>query len=161
MTNSVLHQIAGLKTLDHEDLCNLWRTLYGKEPPAYSRPFLMSRRAYRIQEIAYGGLSDATKQKMHDVLKSNGFNEVGSNRHGRQSAKQALKNDMPVVGTRLVRDWNGRRYEVIAVPDGFEYDGRLYRSLSAIAKAITSTHWNGKLFFGCAKSGVGRARSIR
>mgnify|MGYP001596877321 CR=1 FL=1 len=161
MTDSVLQQIAGLKTLDHENLCNLWRTLYGKEPPAYSRPFLISRLSHRIQEIAYGGLSDATKQKMHDVLKSNGFNEVGSSRHGQQKAKQAQKNNMPVVGTKLVRDWNGRRYEVIAVSGGFEYDGRLYRSLSAIAKVITGTHWNGKLFFGCAKSGVGRARSIR
>lgn len=158
MTDSVLTQIAGLKTLDHNGLCRLWKTLYGKEPPAYNKTFLVSRLAYRIQEIAHGGLSEATKSKMRDVLASGGFNEMGSNRHGKKKRVKHGKKDMPVAGTRLVRDWNGRRYEVIAVPGGFEYDGRLYRSLSAIAKAITGTHWNGKLFFGLAKSKAGLSR---
>ena len=160
MTDSILRQIAGLKSLDHNGLCRLWRTLYGKEPPAYNRTFIMSRLAYRIQEIAYGGLSEQTKSKMRDVLVSSGFSEIGGNRRGRQRRAKQGKKDTPVAGTRLVRDWNGHRYEVIAVPGGFEYDGRLYRSLSAIAKAITGTHWNGKLFFGCAKSKerVGRTR---
>jgi hypothetical protein len=55
---------------------------------------------------------------------------------------------MPVVGTRLVREWRGERHEVTVVPGGFEYLGRLYRSLTAIAKVITGQHWNGRLFFG-------------
>ena len=159
MTDSVLTQIAGLKTLDHNGLCQLWKTLYGKEPPAYNRTFLVSRLSYRIQELAYGGLSDETKKKMRDVLETSGFNEIGGNRRElRKQTRHGVWKDMPVVGTRLVRDWNGRRYEAIAVPGGFEYDGRLYRSLSAIAKAITGTHWNGKLFFGLAKSKAVRSR---
>ena len=52
----------------------------------------------------------------------------------------------------FVRDWKGNRYEVTVVKNGYEYEGRLYRSLSAIAKEITGTHWNGKLFFGCRQS---------
>ncbi len=158
MTDPVLAQVAGLKSLEHDELCRLWRTLYGKEPPAYNRTFIITRLAYRIQEIAHGGLSDETKSKMNDVLAS-------SNTDGRKSAscktpRRIPKQDMPVYGTKFVRDWNGRRYEVIAVPGGFEYDGRLYRSLSAIADVITGTHWNGRLFFGCAKSkaGIGRTR---
>jgi len=68
-------------------------------------------------------------------------------------------NELPpvIVGaghTRLVRDWNGKRYEVVVAADGFVYDGAPYRSLSAIAKAITGAHWNGKLFFGVAKGGA-------
>ncbi|MEK7678694.1 MAG: DUF2924 domain-containing protein, partial [Deltaproteobacteria bacterium] len=101
MTDSVLHQIAGLKTLDHDGLCQLWRTLYGKEPPAYNRTFLVSRLAYRLQEIAHGGLSEATKSKMRDVLASGGFNELGGNRRERQrQARRDAQKEMPVAGTR-------------------------------------------------------------
>jgi hypothetical protein len=59
---------------------------------------------------------------------------------------------VPVAGTRLVREWNGRTYEVTVVYGGFEYDGRRYRSLTAIATAITGTHWNGRAFFGLKES---------
>ncbi|MHB1191248.1 MAG: DUF2924 domain-containing protein [Armatimonadota bacterium] len=158
MTDSVLSQITGLKTLDHDGLCRLWRTLYGKEPPAYNRTFLVSRLAYRIQELAYGGLRDDTKARMRDLLSSGGFDEIGGNRKRRKSGVRGSGKDSPVVGTRFVREWKGRRYEVVAVPGGFEYDGRLYRSLSAIAKAITGTHWNGKLFFGIARAGKAGGR---
>lgn len=159
---SVITQIAGLKALDHDGLCQLWKTLYGKTPPAYNRTFLISRLAYRIQELAYGGISNATRQNMRDVLASSGFSEIGGNRRNqRQQTNRDRRKEMPVIGTRLVRDWNGSRYEVITVPGGFEYDGKLYRSLSAIAKAITGTHWNGKLFFGIAKANTGKARHSR
>lgn len=159
MTDSVIAQIAGLKALDHNGLCSLWRTLYGKEPPAYNRSFLISRLAHRIQELTYEGLSAETKSKMRDVLKSSGFNDLGGRSgKGKTNGKRDNRSDSPVAGTRLIRDWNGHRYEVITVPGGFEYDGRLYRSLSAIAKAITGTHWNGKLFFGIAKAKVGNSR---
>ena len=97
MTDSVLQQIAGLKGLDHDGLCQLWRTLYGKEPSAYNRTFIISRLAHRIQEIAYGGLSGETKSKMRDVLKSGGFNEIGGNSHGKQRQAKQGKKDMPVA----------------------------------------------------------------
>jgi hypothetical protein len=54
----------------------------------------------------------------------------------------------PVVGTRLVREWNGIEHTVTVKRDGFEFDGRLYKSLSAIARGITGTQWNGWRFFG-------------
>ena len=55
------------------------------------------------------------------------------------------------IGTRLVREWQGDRYEVTVVKGGFEFEGRKYRSLTAITKVITGTHWNGFLFFGLQK----------
>jgi hypothetical protein len=55
---------------------------------------------------------------------------------------------MPVVGTRLVREWNGIEHTVTVLRDGFEFAGRKYKSLSAIARAITGTRWNGWRFFG-------------
>lgn len=149
MSNSVLKQITDLKNLKHEELRRLYVTLHGVEPPAYNRDFIIKRLAYRIQEIAYGGLSESAHEKMDAVLKCHDYDENGrltkaSNR------RTGRRRDLPVVGSRFVREWNGRRYEVTALYDGFEFEGRKYRSLSAIAKAITGTHWNGKAFFGAA-----------
>ena len=59
----------------------------------------------------------------------------------------------PVIGTRLIREWNGGRYEVTVVHDGFEFQGKTYRSLTAITKTITGTHWNGPAFFGLRRNG--------
>ena len=58
---------------------------------------------------------------------------------------------MPVVGTRLVREWHGERHEVTVTKDGLEYEGRPYRSLSAVAKVISGGHWSGPAFFGLRK----------
>ncbi len=145
---SVLKQIADLRNLSHEELVSLWRTLCGNEPPASNRRFIIKRLAYRIQEIAYGGLSDEAHKKMDAILKRHGYDEFGMPKA--TSSRAQGRKDMPVIGSKLVREWNGRRYEVTTLRDGFEFEGRKYRSLSAIAKAITGTHWNGRAFFGLA-----------
>jgi len=149
--DSVLKQIAGLESLNHEELVKLWRTLYGNDPTASNRPYLIKRLAYRIQELAYGGLSDNARKTMDEILDLHGFDENGGNLDSRRVEKKR-KVGVPVVGTRLVREWNGRTYEAIVVHGGFEYEGRRYRSLTAIATAITGTHWNGRAFFGLKKS---------
>jgi hypothetical protein len=61
--------------------------------------------------------------------------------------RQRVK-DRPITGTRLIRKWQGVEHCVTVLDDGFEYQGRPYRSLSAIARAITGTRWNGLIFFG-------------
>jgi hypothetical protein len=149
--DSVLKQITDLDGLSHEELFQLWRTLYGKEPMAFNRPYLIKRLAYRIQEIAYGGLSDTARKTMDEILDTHGFDENGGSLDGRRTERKR-KSGVPVVGTRLVREWNGRTYEVTVVYGGFEYEGRRYRSLTAIATAITGTHWNGRALFGLKES---------
>lgn len=149
--DSVLKQIADLQTLSYEELRQQWLTLYGKEPVASNRPYLMKRLAHRIQEMAYGGLSDRAHKLMDDILDCHGFDENGGSL-GARRMKRRGKVDAPVVGTRLVREWNGRTCEVIVVHGGFDYEGWRYKSLSAIATAITGTHWNGRAFFGLKKS---------
>ena len=141
---SVLRQIAQLQEMNHDQLKERWSILYGVEPPCYNRPFLIKRLAYRIQELAYGGLSQSAKERMKEVLEENGFNEMG----GAPKTHAKLKKGMPIIGTRLVREWNEGRYEATVVKGGFEFEGRIYRSLTAITKAITGTHWNGPAFFG-------------
>lgn len=156
--SSVLKQISDLDNLSHEELCKLWRTLYGKEPTASNRPYLIKRLVYRIQEIAYGGLSDKARKTMDEIIDLHGFDENGGSLDGRRTEKKR-KAGMPVVGTRLVREWNGRMYEVTVIHGGFEYDGIRYRSLTAIATAITGTHWNGRSFFGLKKSHAKKGRA--
>ena len=129
--------------------------LYGGEPPAYNRAFIMKRLAYRIQELAYGGLPDHARARMREVLQANGFDENACAIGGRR-ANGKRDHDAPIAGTRLARDWKGTRYEVIVVHGGFEFKGRRYRSLTAVATAITGTHWNGRQFFGLHKTGSGK-----
>lgn len=158
MDSSVLKQVADLRNLSHEELVALWRTLYGKDPTASNRPYLIKRLAYRIQELAYGGLSMRARETMDTILDSHGFDENGGNPALRQK-QQERRQGMPVTGTRIVREWKGKTHEVIAVHGGISYEGKLYRSLSAVAKAITGTHWNGPAFFGIGKHSKKKGKS--
>jgi len=144
---AVLRQIAELQRLPMSELSERWRVLIGTDPPSYNRPFLLKRLIYRVQELAYGGLPMRAYQQMEQALAEAGYDEIGgiiSSAH----RPAAQKPGHPVVGTRLVREWNGRRYEVVTTREGFEFEGRPYKSLTAITKAITGTHWNGPRFFG-------------
>jgi len=142
--NSVLKQVAELPRLRFDQLKARWRELYGTEPPPYNKPHLVRRLAYRVQELAYGGLSETAQ-----ALLAEGSAAVDANLG--QQRRRARKQNLPVPGTRLVREWNGKRYEVTVVEGGFEYAGKPYRSLSAVTNAITGTHWNGPDFFGLRK----------
>ncbi len=138
MENSVLAQLAALPEKSTTELKQLWRDLYDREPPPYNKPFLIKRLAYRIQELAHGGLSKATRRKLlalTKVLQSNGSIEPDDGPNLRP-------------GARLVREWRGRTHTVQVTEDGFEYDGKPYSSLSKIAHAITGAHWSGPRFFG-------------
>lgn len=144
MGETVLRQVAELGKLPIDGLRQRWRVLYGNEPPANNRDYLVRRLACRIQELAFAGVGDQARERLR-----NAADDVDE----RPAPARKRGNGLPVAGTRLVRDWNGKRYEVVIAADGFVYDGVPYRSLSAIAKAITGAHWNGKLFFGVAKCG--------
>jgi hypothetical protein len=150
MNTGTSTHIAELHQLPMRELRDRWRALMGSDPPRYNRSFLIRRLAYRLQELAYGGLSQAARARMNELLAQAGCDELGSP----QAKKQLVRGrrELPVIGTRLIRDWNGQPHEVTAVQGGFAYRGRRYRSLTAIAELITSTHWNGPAFFGVRAS---------
>ncbi len=152
MSQTTLKQIAALEKLSYADLQDRWQMLIGTDPPRYSRQLLIKRLAYRLQELAHGGLGAETRDRMDQLLDDAGFDELGSLRPRR---RRKGKQDAPVVGTRLIREWDDRRCEVTVTAAGFEFEGRPYRSLSAIAREITGTRWNGPAFFGL-RSGNGR-----
>jgi hypothetical protein len=151
MSQSALAQIAALEHLSMADLQARWRELIGTEPPRYNREFLIRRLAYRMQELVYGGLRQAARAGMVQLLAQAGCDELGSLRPSKQTGRG--RRESPVAGTRLIREWNGQPHEVTAVPGGFAYRGRRYRSLTAIAELITGTHWNGPSFFGLRSNG--------
>jgi hypothetical protein len=145
----VLKEIAALHQMDRQQLRERWWELMGKAAPSCNREYLIRRLAYRIQELTYGGLSERAKTMMTDILREAGYDEQELAPRQGQRKRTAL----PVVGTRLVREWNGERYEVTVTEQGYEFGGRSYASLSAIARAITGTQWNGPAFFGLRKNG--------
>ncbi|MGD9882529.1 MAG: DUF2924 domain-containing protein [Reyranella sp.] len=140
MNDSVLARLAALKKTPTPDLKKQWRELFDTEPPPYNRRFLESRLAYRIQELAYGGLKPATVER----LEARGEQLDGGN----NVLRRIRTDDRPIAGTRLFREWQGTEHTVTVLNDGYEWQGRPYRSLSAIARAITGTRWNGWVFFG-------------
>jgi len=144
---SVLQQLAELETLPTNELKERWRILYGAEAPSFNRQFLIKRLAYRIQEIAYGGLPDDVRVRLNKLLDEEGYDEIGVKVADRKPPRSA-PGDRPIPGTMLTREWDGERHEVTALQKGFEYRGIPYRSLSAVAREITGTRWNGPLFFG-------------
>ena len=136
----VLGRIAALPSTPTAELKQQWRALFGREPPAFNRPYLVSRLTYRIQELAYGGLRPETRARLEALGEQlDGGNVV---------LRRTRADSRPLPGTRLLREWQGVEHAVTVLVDGFEWEGRPYRSLSAIARAITGTRWNGWTFFG-------------
>ena len=133
-------RLAALKTTATPDLKTLWRDLFDTEPPPFNRRYLESRLAYRIQELAYGGLKPQTVKRLE---------ALGEQLDGGNITTRRIRADLkPIAGTRLIRDWQGVEHVVTVMQDGFDFQGRPYQSLSAIARAITGIRWNGWVFFG-------------
>ena len=142
----VLSRLAALQSATAAELKDQWRALFGKEPPPFNRPYLVSRLAYRIQELAYGGLKPETRARLE---------ALGEQLDGGNVVLRRIRADSrPLPGTRLIRDYDGVQHVVTVRADDFEYEGRPYRSLSAIARHITGTRWNGWVFFGLRQPGA-------
>jgi hypothetical protein len=141
MSDTVLAQIAALKTKSTSELRETWRELFGSEAPVLGRRYLEDRLGYQLQALRFGGLSDGARRKL-DALAD------------QLEPKAARRRDPGrlLPGTELRRQWQGVEHVVRVREYDFEYNGRPYRSLSAVARAITETRWNGWLFFGL-KSG--------
>ena len=134
-------RLAALKTTPTPDLKVQWRELFASEPPPFNRQYLVTRLAYRIQELAYGGLKPETIRRLE---------RLGEELDGGDKRKRGIRVDLdrPITGTRLLREWQGVEQIVTVTAVGYEWRGRPYKSLSAIARAITGTRWNGWTFFG-------------
>ena len=116
-----------------------WARCHGAPAPYLSADLLRLGIAHRQQEKRHGGISRETKRIL--LRTSRSANDASNHRTTPPQRKLT-------PGTRLVRDWHGTGHTVTVLGKGFEYDGQTWRSLTAIAKAITGTHRNGPRFFG-------------
>ena len=123
-------EITRIADLDLEGLRQEWARRYGAPPPLRSVPLLSLMLAWRIQADAHGGIAADTRRAL-----------------ARKGPAMAEGMDLG-IGARLTRQWQGRTHEVIVEVDGFRWEGRLYKSLSAAATAIAGSKWNGPRFFG-------------
>ncbi len=140
----LLSQIAGLGDHTDKELRQMWRDYYGREAPNYKRGTLIKGIAYRLQELVYGGMGKAAKERLEQLMDAvDGKRTAGKNFFDKRNKHHRL-----IVGTKLVREWNDQVIEVNVVDNGFEHAGMLFKSLSALTKHITGTQWNGWAFFG-------------
>jgi len=141
----VLGRLVALSGASMADLKDQWRSLFGAEPLSYNRKFMESRLSYRIQELAYGGLKPEAVKRLE---------ALGEQIDGKNITLRRIRQEQrPLTGTRLLREWQGVEHVVTVTRDGFEWQGRPYQSLSAVARAITGTRWNGWTFFGLRARG--------
>jgi Protein of unknown function (DUF2924) len=147
--SDVADRLARLETLDLSAMRQEWRRLYRAEPPRLSRDLMTRALAYRIQEIAFGGLSKATLRRLASLAA-----EFESDGRIATPAQPRIK-----PGARLVREWHGRTHAVVVTEEGFEFEGRFYRSLTGIARKITGAAWSGPRFFGLARAANASGRN--
>ena len=152
MELTVLQQVTALRRAPLPVLRERWQALFGRDAPAaYRQEQLVRRLAWRIQELHCGGLSDAARARLRQIAAEDDL------ACGRRRAPQRRAGVL-APGTRLVRSWSGADHVVTAAADGgFEYDGKRYRTLTAIAKTITGQHLSGPRFFGLAATKESRA----
>lgn len=133
--------LKNFKTMSPAQLRAAWREQYRSPAPDIGPDLLRRGIAYRMQERQFGKLAGSTKREIDRIiarLEQDG--EIGTVSPAR------LK-----PGTQLIRSWHGMVHQVLVLADGYEHEGRSYRSLSQIARAITGAHWSGPRFFGLSK----------
>jgi len=140
----MLKNIEKLKELSKEELLIKWFDIFQMPAPEHlSKPYLIKHIAWQLQ---FDGLSASVQLQIDKLTEKYAKTKsLGSN-----DIKKLQKFEV-TTGTKFIREFKGRKHEVTAVNKGFSYNGKTYKSLSAIANEITGTRWNGKKFFGVAK----------
>ena len=136
----VRRQVSALDSLGVEALVGKFSELFGIRPAIINTDWLRRRCAYRLQELQFGGLSQKAEEYLDALVRDDALAHL---------EPRTAKRLTPTRGARFVREWGGETHEVTVLgPSLFEYRGVRYKSLTAVAKAITGTHWNGRRFFG-------------
>ncbi len=152
MELTVLKQVTALGRMPLPQLRDTWKVLFGRDAPAaYKADQLVRRLAWRVQEIHLGGLSQVARENLQRIATEDDL-------AGGRPRVPKCRAGVLTPGTRLVRSWGGTDHVIIATADGdYEYAGKRYRTLTAVAKAITGQHMSGPRFFGLVASKESRA----
>lgn len=160
MDESVLAQIEQLRACTMAALRIKYFEVFGEESRSGNRGFLFRRIAYRLQAKAQGDLSERAKRRAIEIADDSdlrlhvskvAFGDSRKSKPEPRAGNRPRDPRLPIAGTLLTRQHENRRIVVTVLQDGFEYESKRYRSLSAIAREVTGTRWNGLSFFGLAE----------
>ena len=135
MSKTIVRQIIELENKSLEDLKSIYNKIMPKPLTTHvSKDYLRPRISYRLQELAFGGVSDDIKNRLLEIADD-------------KIHEKTIKPRKLLSGTKICKKWGDLTHEVEVLKDGFSYAGQKFNSLSAIAKIITGTKWNGLKFF--------------
>ena len=161
MEADIVNQIEHLRRVKVRQLRDRYKEIFGEESRSNHKEFLFRRIAWRLQALAEGDISDRARQRALEIAQDADLRICGPSPHRASSrgieGSQSPTSDrrLPLVGTVLIREYKNRKITVQVLDGGFQYEERFYKSLSAIAREVTGTQWNGYLFFGL-KAGTQR-----
>ena len=145
-----MSEIMALINASGEELLKRYKELYGENATGTHKTYLWRKITYKLQEQKHGNLSDKAKSKLKVLIEE--FDPI-NNKALRPDkllvSQQTPTKDkrLPIPGTMITKEYKNTKYQVKMLEKGFEYNGKIYKTLSAIAKEITGAHWNGYLFF--------------
>src|SRR3954451_10243459 len=160
MSMNIARELAALQRLTVPQLRARYAEIFGETTNANNRLWLMKKIAWRLQALAEGGLSERARQRAAELandadLRANPPKTIPISMPETPAPRPQVDGRLPPAGTVLTRPYKGAVLQVKILADGFEHEGRVYPSLSAVAKAITGSHCNGFLFFkGCLNQGA-------
>lgn len=154
MAETNLSQIMGLKEKSLRELKVKYEELFlNQKAPSNNKIFLWRKIVYRLQELEYGGISSETQSKIQQLIQQ--YDPINNkalrpdNIPENQPKKSGISRDkrLPIPGTVITKEYKGISLQVKVLKSGFEYNSKVYKTLTAIAKEVTGAHWNGYLFF--------------
>ena len=152
--NAALHQhVERLRQMTTAQLQSQYRELFGQPSHSNHKDYLFRRVAWRLHELAEGGLSERARQYALEIATEADLRLCAPKRVETQPAVRiasASRRDprVPAPGTQLIKRYKDATITITVLEEGYQYEERVYRSLSAIARKVTGTHWNGYVFFG-------------
>jgi hypothetical protein len=165
MALNINKEVEKLKQMTVKELKAKYNEVFGQESRSNNKPFLWKRIAWRLQALEQGSLSERAHKRAEELAKHadlrirvpkgtfNSFDETSNGPTLVTTFSPSHDRRIPVPGTILTRLYREKNIRVTVLEKGFEYEGQVYRSLSAIAKVITGTQWNGFGFFGILNKG--------
>ncbi len=154
MHRDIRHDIAALLRLTVAELRQRYAAVFGEPTRGGNKTWLIKRIAWRLQATAYGDLSQRARQRAQELAEGAELRTtIPRNPSVANVCEPPTQDYLPLPGAILTRTYKGRLLQVTVLAQGFEFEESVYRSLSAVAKAITGSHCSGNLFFGLAQRG--------
>jgi len=161
MQPELKRELAALDQMSVDALREKHRLVFGEENRSRHRDYLRKRIAWRLQALAEGGLSERARRRALEIANDADLRvrmpsapkpqPISPDRTEVHAFHDGRDGRLPVPGTTIMRIYRGKSINVTVLDDGFEFEGERYRSLTAVAKKVTGSHWNGMLFFGLGK----------